>query len=278
MNRKLFRGLELALAVVLLVSLVMIVRTQRAYAKGASTYEEAAAVAKLPELVAIPLPAVSEETKAKWEMDGAAENDVPAAPDPNLVLLAEVDLDELWQINSDVLGWISIPETMVSYPILQGEDNDFYLKHTWQKASSSVGSIFMDYRSNPELTDFNTVIYGHRMRDRSMFGSLGDYKDQEHWRTHPSIYLADADGAYRYDIFAVYEASVTGPVYDLREFDTEEREEFIDACLEQSLIETGIVPTVDDHILTLSTCTGNGYANRLVVQAVLAESYDGNGD
>ena len=276
MNRKLLRGLEIVLAAVLVVSLVMVVHTQREYAKGASTYEEAAAVAKLPKLAATPFPAVREPAKAEATEDEEAEREEETVdPDPNLVLMAEVDLDELRQVNSDVLGWITIPDTVVSYPLLQGTDNDFYLRHTWQKAASAVGSIFMEYRSNPELTDFNTVIYGHRMRDRSMFGSLGDYRDQEHWRTHPSIYLACAEGAYRYDIFAVYEASVTGAVYKFSDWDAGEREAFISSCLEQSLIETDIVPTADDRILTLSTCTGNGYATRWVVQAVLAESYAG---
>ena len=272
MNRKLLRGVELVLAVVLVVSLVMVVRTQREYAKGASTYAEAVTVANLPELAAPPLPAVRGEAEKAEESDKEAVD-----PDPNLVLLAEADLNELWQVNPDVLGWIIIPETVVSYPLLQGTDNDFYLSHTWQKASSAVGSIFMEYRSNPELTDFNTIIYGHRMRDRSMFGSLGDYKDREHWRAHPSIYLACAEGAYRYDIFAVYEASVTGAVYERSAWDADGREAFIDSCLEQSVIETGIVPAADDRLLTLSTCTGNGYATRWVVQAVLAEFYAGTG-
>lgn len=268
MKRKLIRGLELILAAVLVVSLVMIFRTQTEYAQGESSYEEAAAVAELPKLTAIPVP-----------MKGG--NDRPeagAVSDPNLALLAKMDLEGLRQENPDVLGWISIPETPLSYPVLQGEDNDFYLKHTWQKASSIVGSVFMDFRSSAELTDFNTIIYGHRMRDGSMFASLKYYRDQEHWRTHPSVYLATAEGVYRYDIFSAYEADVLGPVYDINAREAEERQAFIDSCMNLSVIETNVVPTSDDRLLTLSTCTGRGYRTRWVVQAVLAEFYDGNAD
>lgn len=258
MNRKLLRFLELVLAAVLVVSLVMVVHTQMEYAQGASIYDEAAAVAKLPQLSAIPISVA--------RGDGVVS-------DPNLLLLADLDLDELWQKNPDVIGWVSIPETELSYPLLQGEDNDFYLKHTWRKGSSSLGSVFMEYRCSADLTDFNTIIYGHRTNNRSMFGSLKDFRNQDHWSTHPSIYLAWAEGVYRYDIFAAYEASVTGPVYDFEKRDLEGREEFIASSLELSLIDTGIVPTVDDHILTLSTCTGKGYQNRWVVQGVLTETY-----
>ena len=263
MSRKLLKGLELVLMAVLAVSLVMIIRTQMEYSKGASTYEEAAIVAELPKLTAVP---------AAEKPDGAKE-DESAISDPNLALMAEINLDELRRENPDVLGWISIPDTVLSYPLLQGEDNDFYLRRSWQKESCTVGSVFMDFRSDPELTDFNTIIYGHRMRDGSMFACLRYYSDQEYWRTHPSIYLAQEEGVCRYDIFSAYETSVRGPVYDFSDRDTEGRQAFIDSCMKLSVIETNAVPTVDDRLLTLSTCPAVGYSTRWVVQAVLTEFY-----
>lgn len=262
MNRKLIlRILEIVLAIVLVVSLAMNIRTRIEYAQSASAYAEAATMAELPKLAAIPA-RLGEKNEA--------------APDPNLALMAEINLDELRQRNSDVLGWISIPETILSYPLLQGTDNDFYLTHSWKKNSSINGAVFLDFRSNAELTDFNTIVYGHRMLDGSMFDSLRSYEDQEHWRTHPSVYLACAEGVYRYDIFAAYEAKadITGPIYGLTYLDDSDREAFIDSCLAQSLIDSGIVPTAGDQILTLSTCADRGYATRWVVQAVLTEFYD----
>ena len=263
MNRKrLFRIVELCLAVVLVVSLVMVIRTQMGYSEGASVYNEAIVAAELPELTAIPVE--EEKTEASAAEDGVVT-------DPNLILMARMDLAVLREENPDVLGWITIPETELSYPLLQTVDNDYYLIHSWKKQGSNVGAIFMDFRSSADMTDFNTVIYGHRMRNGSMFASLKYFNDQEHWRTHPSVYLATFEGVYRYDIFAAYEASVGGTVYDFTERDEEGREAFIDDCLKLSVIDTGIVPAADDQIITLSTCTGNGYATRWVVQAVLAE-------
>ena len=261
MKRKILRLLELILAAALLISFVMIYRTQREYAQGTATYAEAAELAQLPPLYAAP----------KITMAASPDAAVPAAEDRNLDLLAHLDLDGLRAQNPDVLGWITIPGTVLSYPLLQRGDNDYYLQHTWQNAGSSVGAIFMDYRNDAALSDFHTLIYGHRMRDGSMFASLKDYKSLEHWAEHPCVYLACTGGVYRYDIFAAYEASVLGHVYHLDFADAAGREAFIASCLAQSVIDTGIVPSAEEQILTLSTCTGSGHKTRWVVQAVLAE-------
>lgn len=267
MKRKVLRIIEAGLAVVLLVSLVMVIRTRMEYAQSASSYEEAATMARLPKFV----PVSSEKHREDKEAN---------VSDPNLSLLAEIDLEELQRTNSDVVGWITIPDTVLSYPLLKGTDNNYYLKHSWKKNGSINGAIFFDFRSNPDLTDFNTIIYGHRMRDGSMFDSLRAYEAQAHWEAHPSVYLLSGGGAYRYDIFAAYEAKadINGPLYSLSYQGADEQEAFIDSCLEQSLIESGIVPTLGNRILTLSTCADRGYATRWVVQAVLAEVYTDDGD
>ena len=255
MREKALKILKFALAAVLVVSLVMMIRTRMEYAHGESVYDEAASAAKVPQLTAVPAEALPE-----------------TVTDPNLALLAEVDFRELQQENPDVLGWISIPGTTLSYPILQSEDNNYYLRRTWQKESATCGSIFIDYRSNADMTDFNTVIYGHRMRNGSMFACLGEYQEQAYWSAHPSVYVVCAGNVSRYDIFAAYEVGLRGHVYDLQAKDTEEREAFITLCREESVIASDIVPTARDKLLTLSTCTGSGYKNRWVVQAVLTES------
>ena len=267
MNLKLLKVLKRGLAVVLAVSLVMIVRTQIEYVRGAASYEEAAEAAELPQLTAIPA-----ERMFLTEREETEEEESAVISDPNLLLMARMDLDVLRKQNSEVLGWISIPETELSYPLLQAGDNDYYLVYSWKKDSSKVGAIFIDYRSSADLSDFHTVIYGHRMRNGSMFASLKYFNDQEHWRTHPSVYVATFEGVYRYVIFSAYEASAPGPVYELDNvLDEDGQQAFIDLCAARSVIETGIVPEVGDQILTLSTCTGRGYETRWVVQGVLAE-------
>ena len=179
-----------------------------------------------------------------------------------------MDFSALRQQNPDVLGWILIPGTRVSYPVVQGTDNSYYLNHTWRGGKNSVGAIFMDCRNSGDLSDFNTIIYGHRMNNRSMFGTLSQYKSRSYWQAHPYVYLTDDSGTHRYEIFAAGEVSVDSDVYRLGLRSSSGRQSFLDSCLSLSALNTGVMPHVYDKVLTLSTCTGNGHATRWVVQAV----------
>ena len=182
-----------------------------------------------------------------------------------------MDLSPLREVNADVVCWIEIPDVL-SYPVLQGTDNAYYLSHAWDGEKNAAGSIFLDCRASPDLTDFHTLLYGHRMRDSSMFGSLKQYADADFWRQHPSVCLSDERGTRRYDIFAAYEVGVTEIVYRQDLSSAEDRQELIRFALDRSVIDTGIAPTPEDTIITLSTCTGSGHhSTRWVVQAVLCQ-------
>lgn len=185
--------------------------------------------------------------------------------------LADIRLEALREVNEDVIGWIEIPGTEISYPLLKGEDNQYYLSHDWQKEDNRAGSIFLESQCSPDLTGFHTIVYGHRMRNGTMFGGLKHYKDPEYWQEHPSVYLVVDSGIYRYDIFSAWDAGLKDIVYYL---DLTGREkEFIQTCLEKSVITTGIVPGAQDRILTMSTCTGNGHSKRWTIQGYLAQVY-----
>ncbi len=192
-------------------------------------------------------------------------------PEPLAAGLEDIDLAALRQENPDVVGWISIPDTVLSYPLMQGEDNDYYLSHTWQKAESRLGSLYLDYRNADDLSDFNSILYGHRMRGDDMFGSLKYYEEQAHWEAHPAIYLVLDEGVRRYDIFAAYEIDSSNcHTYRLGLEAVDGQQAYINYCTKQSDLDTGIVPEEDDHILTLSTCTAAGSKStmRWIVQAV----------
>ena len=185
------------------------------------------------------------------------------------------NLDALQEINADVLGWIEIPGTQLAYPIMDGDDNDYYLNHTWDKKSSDAGSIFLEQLNHSDMRDFNTFLYGHRMKNGSMFGSLKYYNTKEYYEEHPYVYILDEMGAHRYEIFAAYTAPVEGSTF-LYGFHSEKgMQSFIEYCISKSEIDTGVIPTLDDKILTLVTCTGNGYEARWVVQARL-KGVEGN--
>lgn len=109
------------------------------------------------------------------------------------------------------------------------------------------------------------------MNNGTMFAPLREYTDQDFWRDHPYVYVADGARVYRYEIFAAWEAGVTSIVYAV----DGDRQRLLDSFLGASQIDTGLVPGTEDTLLTLSTCTGNGHATRWVVQAVLAQVYEG---
>ena len=225
--------------------------------RAVQLYSEAGRLAFVSEAVE-PSPAPPATTSPAEDAPGAeAKEDAPSG----------MDLSPLQEVNADVVGWIEIPGVL-SYPLLQGGDNTWYLSHAWNGEENAAGAVFLDYRADAGLGEFNTLIYGHRMRNGTMFGSLKHYKDADFWRENPSVYLANENGTWRYDIYAAYEVGLTAAAYQ-REFSSlEEKQDFIRYGLERSAIDTGITPTPEDTVITLSTCSGGGRDTRWVVQAV----------
>ena len=262
MKKNIRRILMVILGLVFAGSVAMMIYRGIQYKEGEETYAEAETLVDLPDLSQIPVPNVEDEPEEEAE-------EKPVYVDPYADALRNMDFSALREVNSDVLGWIMIPGTVISYPLLQGTDNQYYLKHTWKKWTSAVGAIFLEYQNSPDFSDFNTIIYGHRMNNGSMFASLKNYKKQSYWAAHPYVYITDDNGSHKYEIFAAYEVSTAGTTYQIGFSGDASKQAFLDYCLGQSVIDTGITPTVHDKILTLSTCTGNGHATRWVVQARL---------
>lgn len=253
MNKRVRQTLILVFAAALVFCLVKVIRQQREYAAGEEIYAEAMEAA-----------GIGQNTEQPSATEPPATEGTPAPE------LPDVDVSALQALNADVVGWILIPDTIVSYPVLQGWENSYYLGHTWNHVQNSSGSIFLDYMVSRDFSDFSTIIYGHRMNNGTMFASLREYNSLDYWKEHPSVYIIMADDTvYRYDIYAAYEAPITEITYERPINDEEKRDRFIEYGLESSVIDTGIVPTRDDRTITLVTCTGNGYSSRWVVQAVL---------
>jgi len=265
MKKKIRVILLVALGCLFAVSAGMLVRELVQYREGEETYAEAEELADLPDFsgTAAPEP---EESAAVSSAAGSA----PAVyVDPYAEQLRNMDFTALREVNSEILGWILIPNTVISYPMLQTGNNTYYLTHTWRKNTSVVGGIFLECQNSGDFSDFNTILYGHNMNNGSMFGTLKKYKSLSYWKAHPTIYITDQNGSRAYRVFAAYEVSTEGTTYQIGFSSDESRQKFIDYCLAQSLIDTGLSPTPADHIVTLSTCTGHGHATRWVVQAVL---------
>lgn len=269
------------LGVVFLVSIGGVISRAIDYQRGGEDYDAAMGLVNLPDFDALPtpgpLPSAQPAASAAVDPDPAESGEDPqptAAPppyvDPYADALRAMDFTALREVNSQVLGWIVIPGTRLSYPLLQGTDNQYYLNHTWRGSRNSVGGIFLECQSSGTLEDFHTIIYGHNVRNGTMFGSLQSYRNWQYWSAHPAVYVTVDGGSYRYEIFAAYEAAVDSSTYQIGFSGDESRQAFLDDCMARSVIDTGLTPTIYDRILTLSTCTNaGGSATRWVVQALL---------
>lgn len=259
--------LMVTLGVLLAGALCLLAGVLLQYRQGEQAYEAAEALIDLPDWSLLLPPHTAESHSPPPSAEPAAQPSPQA--DPYEEALGQMDFSKLQAVNSEVVGWIVIPGTALSYPLLHTDSNSYYLRHTWNKADSIVGAIFLEQTSSPELSDFHTIIYGHNTSDGSMFGSLKRYREEGWLEAHPAVYLSTADGSFCYEIFAVYEVSHTGLTYQIGFADEADRERYLAFCLSQSLIDTGIEPTAEDRILTLSTCTDFGRTSRWVVQGVL---------
>ena len=264
-------------ALVFCVSLSMFIYRSSQNKASRAASDEAAIIAGVE--ISVPVPVEIEKPVEEFppgEIE-IIDEDVPKAEGPAVLLsadpvaasLAEMDLEALRETNPDVIGWILIPGTLVNYPLMQGDDNQYYLNHTWQKEYNFAGSIFVECQCLPDFSDFNTIIYGHRMSNTNMFGALSSYKKQDFLDSHPSVYIRLDDCVRRYDVYAALEPKITDCIYWVRYDEERYKQKVIDFAIENSVVDAGITPGPQDRLITLSTCTGSGHATRWVVQAVL---------
>lgn len=184
-----------------------------------------------------------------------------------------VDFEGLQALNPDCIGWIRFENIDISYPIMQGEDNEYYLHHTFEGQEITAASIFMDCSNASDFTDDNTFIYGHNMKDKTMFGKLNNYSDEDYYKENSYFYIYTPEYTYRYDIFSCYLAAVAEEESFYTQFGSKEDfQHFIDSVTERSEYDTGVKATSDDHVITLMTCNKAGYDYRFLVHAVQTEA------
>lgn len=185
-----------------------------------------------------------------------------------------IDFAALQERNPDVYAWITVPGTEIDYPVLQREnDNAYYLTHTIDHEQKTEGAIFTENYNSKDFDDPNTVLYGHDMRNGTMFRSLLEYEDREFFDANKEIIIYTPDAIRHYEIFAAYP-------YDnrhlLRSFDFNDPavfQNYLDNIFAtrdmNSCIDTSMEVDSDDKIITLSTCYGSQRDHRFLVQGVL---------
>lgn len=211
-----------------------------------------------------------EEPETAAEVEEEPEEEVPEETGPEI----PVNFDALTGENPDVYAWITIPGTNVDYPILQSaDDNSYYLTHTINHEQKTEGAIYTENYNSKDFTDPNTVIYGHNMKNGSMFRTLHNYEDRAFFDENRTVYIYLPDAVLEYRIFAAY-------VYDNRHLllnfdfnDEDVYQKYLDSIFSirnmNAFIDTSMEVGTDDKIITLSTCNAGISEQRYLVQAVL---------
>lgn len=180
--------------------------------------------------------------------------------------------EQLTRINSGLKGWISIPGTTLSLPVVQGSDNSYYLDHDFYGKQDRHGTIFVDCEADLEAGGLNTVIYGHHMRDGSMFGILKSYRKEEFYKEHPSFFISLPEEEREYEILAVVRNDIFEgnkdefQYYDYKKISNEE--DFMAYCQalkENAVYDTGVEAGIGDELVTLCTCDYGSADQRLLV-------------
>lgn len=180
-----------------------------------------------------------------------------------------VDFEKLLAQNEDVCGWLYSKDTVINYPVAQGSDNNEYLHHLLDGTYNSSGTLFVDCECGPEFSGTNTVIYGHNMKDGSMFNSLLNYKDQSYYEAHPVMYLNTPKGDYKIEIFSAYICNYDSDTYTRDFYSAEDYAAWVAKMQGQSDFNSDVEVTANDRVITLSTCTYEYDNARVVVQGKL---------
>jgi sortase B len=170
-----------------------------------------------------------------------------------------VDFNKLKEQNNETVAWIKVNNTNVEYPVVRATNNSFYLNHSFDKSKNSAGWIFADYKNKFDNTDKNIVIYGHNMRDDSMFGSLKNILNSDWYNNeeNTNIALYTENEKYIYKVFSIYKIE-SEDYYIKTEFSNDnEFEKFIKTLKKRSIKNFNIDISKEDSILTLSTCANN---------------------
>ena len=184
--------------------------------------------------------------------------------------IAEYDFDKLKKMNSDIVGYIEVDNTNISYPVVKSSDNSYYLNHSYKKEKNNIGSIFLDYRNDLDNLSKNNIIYGHGRLDNTMFGSLNNLLDSNNLDSKESYYitLSTPKSIMTFKIFSVYTIPKEG--YYIKTYFSSNKyfKEFLETIMKRSIYNFNTDVNTNDKILTLSTCKDN-FGKRVVVHAKL---------
>ena len=171
----------------------------------------------------------------------------------------------------DTVGWLYIPDTAINYPIMQGCDNDFYLHHTYDGSSLKSGSIFLDYRCENRFMNPINIVYGHNMKNGSMFAGLLKFGDISYFDSHKYGWLATSETVYRIDFFSCAKADMNDAIYN----GTTPVDEWISHLSDISVVTENADFSGNDRFISLSTCSYEFENARTILTGKLVEMNGG---
>lgn len=181
-----------------------------------------------------------------------------------------VDFEALQERNPDVVAWLYCPDTPIHYPVVQSADNDAYLHRLLDGTWNAAGTLFVDYRNRSDFRDLHTVIYGHHMKNGSMFAILPDYEKQGFFEAHPVWYLLTPTQNYRVDLFAGVVTPADSSLYDMESTEASQIA-LIDDLKKNSCFPSSVEVTAQDCLVSFSTCVYEYENARFVLTGVLRE-------
>lgn len=260
MNKKIRRILMIVLTIILVYSVGRIGYYAKDYYRGQSDYHEAKEQFALPDDI----------DPEQMEFPGNSNLDEQFKEIKRY--FKDCNFDAMKKINNEIYGWLVIPGTNISYPICQHSDNEYYLQHTYSNEANRIGAIFLDYRVSNDFSDYNTIIYGHRLRDQTMFSALKTYRDKETWEKNPYVFVCTLDNEILvYKIYSAFAGDPDGISYHAKITSDKDKQAFIDYTIRCCEYDTKIVPTIEDQFLTLSTCIGTNHTHRMIIHSVLTQ-------
>lgn len=247
---------------IFLFSAYNIIVTLVDYGQGESAYSQLQQFVDVTPTPPVTVPAATDPA------DPAAPT-APAEPEKAPIVYPDVDFDALHEINPNIVAWIYIEGTKISYPVVLGTDNQYYVKHMIDGKVNKAGSIFMDYRNNADFLDKHTILYGHNMKNDTMFADITNYRDQEYYEAHPIGLIMTPDGNFYFEIIAAHVAKVSSSAWKLN-FDSDaEALQWARKAMDKSGFVSRYSPTESDVYITLSTCSYEFNNARFVLTGVL---------
>ena len=257
MKKKVYLTVILLFLGVFVFAAVKLLGISSEYRRGTKEYENLEQYVQIPETV----PAATEQK---------TQETASAQAQPAQAQLPQVDFESLLLLNPDIVGWIYIEGTQVNYPVVQSNDNDYYLYRLISGESNSSGSIFLDAGASSLFQSRNNPVFGHNMKNGSMFAGITDYVDQKFYEEHPVALLLTPNGNYEVQIFSCYITDAWDDSWQII-FDGSEFVQWLDKIQRKSFLTTDVRPTEADRVLTFSTCTYETEDARLLVHGILKE-------